>query len=85
VGGLINRAESLLAHVSVQLGRRKIGVTQQFLYGAEVCAPVEKVGGVGVAQSVGMGRTGGPAVENAANVTGSEAMAPPVQEEGFTG
>src|SRR3954454_15809045 len=57
MGGLMYRPQSLLAHVSVQLGGGKVAVPQKFLHRTEVGAPIEEVGGVGVAQGVGVGRT----------------------------
>src|SRR5947209_13196974 len=65
VGGLMYRPQSLLAHVSVQLGRRKIAVAQQLLHRPEVGATVEEVSGVGMAQGVGVRGTGRAVVENA--------------------
>ena len=75
------RPQSLLGHVSVQLGRRKIGVSQEFLHGTQVGPAVEQVGCVRVAQCVGVGRAGRSAVENAPDVTRREATSPLVQEE----
>ena len=79
------RPQSLLAHVSVQLGGGKVAVPQKFLHRTEVGAPVEEVGGVGVAQGVGVGRTRRPAVQDAPDVSGREAFSTLVEEEGVGG
>src|SRR5947199_7376546 len=68
MGGLMYRPQSLLAYVSVQLGGRKVAVPQELLDRAQVSAPIEQVGGVGMAQGVGVGRTGRPVVEDATYV-----------------
>ena len=56
-------------------------MTEQLLHGAQVGAAVEQVGGEGVAQGVGVGGRGRPAVEDAAHVAGREAAAPLVEEQ----
>ena len=68
VGPPVDRAQPLLAHVGVHLGRGQAGVAQQLLDHPQVGPPVEQVGGVGVAQGVGVGGRGGPAVEDAPDV-----------------
>src|SRR5947207_2599429 len=83
MGGLMYRPQSLLADVSVQLGGRLIAVAQEFLDRPQVGAPVEEVGGVGMAQGVGVGRTGRPPVEDAPDVSRREALAALVQEQGI--
>ena len=78
------RPQSLLAHVSVQLGGGKIAVPQQFLYCPQVGTAVEQVGGVGVPQCVGVGRARRSPVEDAADVPRGESFSSLVQEEGLS-
>ena len=47
-------SQSLSTHVSVYLRSCEIGVAEQLLHGPEIGAPVEEVGGEGVAQGVGV-------------------------------
>ena len=51
---VIQLPASPVGYVGVQLGRRKIGMSQHFLNGSEVGAPLQQVGGEGVAQEVGV-------------------------------
>src|SRR5947209_8860363 len=81
VGGLMYRPQSLRAHVSVQLGRGKIAVPQEFLHRPQVGTTVEEVGGVGVAQGVGVGRAGSPAVDYAPDIPRREPLPALVEEE----
>ena len=67
--------------MSVTLGGGEVGVTQQLLDRSQVGASVEQVRGEGVTEGVGMGGRGGATVEDAAHVTGCEAVAPVVDEE----
>ena len=68
----MHRTEPVLAHVRVTLGRREIGMAKQFLDHSEVRPSVEEVGGKRVSESVGMGRTGGPAVDDPPDIARSE-------------
>ena len=65
----------------VDLGRRQVGVAEQFLNGTQVGATVEQVRREAVAQRVWMGRYGRSMVENAAHVSGGERFSLPVREE----
>src|SRR4051812_42686739 len=82
MSGVVHRTQPLLADVSVQLGGRQIGVAQQLLYGPQVGATVEQVGGVGVAQRVGVGGRRGSPVQDAPDVPRREPPPPAVEEQG---
>ena len=69
-------------HVSVVLGRAKIGVPEEFLDGPQVGAAVEQVGGETVAQCMRVGRGGSPTVDDAPHVTWREAATSLVVEQG---
>jgi hypothetical protein len=47
--------QSLLAHMSVDLGGLETGVTEEFLDDTQVGTTIEQVGGETVPQCVGMG------------------------------
>jgi len=57
---VVDRHQIRKGHLRVLLRRRQSGVTQEFLNGPEVRAVAEKVGGVGVPETVGVnGRVAG--------------------------
>lgn len=49
----VQRLESLIGHMSVNLGSGEIGVAQQHLHHTQIGAVIEQMGGKGVAQGVG--------------------------------
>src|SRR5260370_37289983 len=83
MGGRVHGAEPVLAEVGVDLGGGEVGVAEELLDGAQIGAAVEEVGGVGVAERVGVGdasvaqRVGG---HDAVGVAGAQGAAPPVDE-----
>src|SRR5664279_5802208 len=77
----VDSKQALPAHMSVDLRGLQAGMTQQFLHHSEVRAPVQQMGGEAVAEGVGVGRDRRPAVEDPPDVTGSQAVSPPVVEE----
>ena len=66
--------------MSVDLCRLQAGVTQQFLDNPQIRPAVEQMGGEAVAEGVGVGRSQGTPVDDPANVPGTEAPAPAVEE-----
>src|SRR4030095_1908039 len=82
---IVHRAQSRLEHVGVNLRRRKVGVPEHQLNGAQVGAALEQVRGEGVPQDVRAEHSrqaGGPAVllENLPGAGAAEAPGPPVVE-----
>ena len=67
--------------MSVDLRRLQARMSQQFLHDTQVGTPVEEVGGKAVAQCVRVGRHRRPAVQDAPDVTRTEAVATTVVEE----
>gem|GEM_PF-205513 len=55
VGAIVDIHQMIERHLGVALGGGEAGVSEEFLDRAQVGAPVEEVGGVGVAQGVGTG------------------------------
>jgi hypothetical protein len=53
VRGLKGVAQSTPAQMRVDLGGGQVPVSQQFLNNPDACAPLQKMGGEAVAQSVG--------------------------------
>ncbi|MDQ1458220.1 MAG: hypothetical protein QOH28_3840, partial [Actinomycetota bacterium] len=80
----VHSSHQLTCHVSVDLCRPHIGVSEQFLNRSEVSSSLEEVRGVGVAKGVRVQR---PAVgeriagENPPDVAGGHSPAAGVQEE----
>jgi hypothetical protein len=70
----------LFADMSVDLSRLKTGVPEQFLDNPEIGPAVKEMGRKAVAQRVRMGRCQGSTVEKAADVSGSKAISPPIEE-----
>lgn len=81
----MHRSEPVLAHMGVALGRGEIGVAEKLLNHTKVRPTVEEVGGEGVSEGVGMGRTGGSAIDDASDVAWSEGMQSPIHECGGRG
>src|SRR5215207_5899754 len=82
---LVDRTETLARQVRVDLRGREVGVTEELLHGAEVGAPLEQMGGVGVTERVWMERLPvGQRMpgDDPARVAGGEATAPGVEEHG---
>ncbi len=52
MGVLVHRLQSVASDLSVDLGGRQIGVTEEFLYCAQVGTAFQQVGGKRVAQRV---------------------------------
>ncbi len=80
VGIVVDRAQALTADMSVPLRRRQVGMAEQLLHNSQVGASVEEVGGVGVAQRVGVCRRRAAAVEQTPHVAGSEGFPALVDE-----
>ena len=76
-----HRPETLLADVSVVLRRRQIRMSEHLLHGAEIGTSVEQVGREGVTQRVRVRRRQRAAVEEPVDVTRTEGIAPPVEED----
>src|SRR4029450_977563 len=72
VGSVEHGPQPFLGDVSVTLRRGHVRMTEELLDDTQVSAPVEQVGGEGVAQSVRVGGCRGTAVDDAAGVPGSE-------------
>src|SRR5204863_10113383 len=81
MGLVVDTAQALAADVGVDLRGSQVGVAEQLLHGPEVGAPVEQMGGEGVAQGVRMRRRRRAPVEDAANVPRRETTAALVQEQ----
>jgi len=60
-------------------------VTEQFLNGPQIGPAIEQVGGERVSQGVRMRGTGAATVHHPTHVSGSDAPAPSVEEQGRTG
>ena len=71
--------------MGVDLGRTQARVTQQLLDDAEVRATVQQVGGITVAESVGMSRYGRTPIEHAAYVARRHVTAAPIDEQELVG
>jgi hypothetical protein len=77
--------EPVSRHMSVQLRRREVCVTEQLLDDAQICTPFEQVRGERVAQFVGVRGPGGTGVDDTAKVTRRELAPPTIQEERVVG
>jgi len=67
--------------VGVDLGRGQALVAQKFLNNTQVGPALEEVGGVGVAQGVGVNMTlADPGGQNSSHVARCQALAPPIKE-----
>ena len=74
---VVHLLQARLRHVGVDLGGRQTLVTEELLDHAQVRAPLDEVGGVGVAQRVGVHVTVlDPVIQDASHVAGSEAPGP---------
>ncbi len=83
----VHSPHPLTGHVSVDLCRSHIGVSEQLLNSSEICSSFEEMGGVRVAQRVGVQRAAvgqRMTVEHAANIPGGHPPAAGVEEEGLT-
>src|SRR5439155_2855437 len=80
MGVLVLAEQPLLAYMSVDLRGLKAGMTEKLLDDPDVGAPVEQVGGEGVPQGVGMGGRHRAVVEDAADVSRAQRVAPQVEE-----
>ena len=80
----VDRPEALAGEVGIDLSRRQVCVTEQFLHGPKVGSAFQQMGSVRVPEGV---RVQGPsigqrmALENPSGVTRTEASTPTIQED----